>query len=692
MKPGERARVRFAFGALGAVPVFLAGWLGWLQVVQKGEIARAGQAPLRLVPSTADRQSRRTEPVPQPRGTIVDRNGSVLAIDRETYDVRARVSVPQKYQKDVEAFRAYLAQLAFDLAQALVNDPELADRAESRRRHAERLARHFAAAFQTEALPAVGELPEHHPRSADVLVANGVDVLSVVESLRAFPEQRRHQTVTLHFLRSFDRSYPDRDLTFGLVGHVDTRWEALPGDTPKVQTFGVCGLESFVALAPAATQVRNFLKDGTGHAYFVAPLADVPMANVLHATIDIELQRAAVRELTTQAEEGAREGAVTIPQWGALVLVEMATGDVLAAASWHRDEKSPQAASFTPYQSLYEPGSIVKPLVFAYALEAGTVDWSHVYDCASGSATYRQLIGSLGRAKPVRDDHDCAELTPHGILVNSSNIGASYVGLGLSRDQWRDYMRFYGFGTSLQLQLPHERKGGTNRSSFDSKTPMRSFRANSAISFSFGYELQATVMHIARAYLRLFRGAGAELRLCRGVDLGGEWYEAPAGPATGARFRPDVKDAILAAMVDVVSNDPHATGSHLHARMLKELGIDLHGVVAGKTGTAASMIGIPGRGSVSVRNASFVGLLPAEAPRWLAVCVLQKDDSARFYGGSYAAPPAVRLLLQCQKLEERRQLRQESQSGSGGQARATQGPPGDSGWSRGAPETTSVGR
>jgi cell division protein FtsI/penicillin-binding protein 2 len=198
-------------------------------------------------------------------------------------------------------------------------------------------------------------------------------------------------------------------------------------------------------------------------------------------------------------------------------------------------------------------------------------------------------------------------------------------------------------------------------------------------------------MQLARAYLRLFRGRDAELRLVRGAEVGGAWQPAPASP-TGRAFRAEVVDAVRAAMADVVSADPHATGVYLHGRMLKELGIDLHGVVGGKTGTAASTIGIPGRGSVSVRNASFVGFLPADAPRWLAVCVLQKDDSARFYGGSYAAPPAVRLLLQCQQLEERRLLRQESQDVPSGQARDASGSPGDTGWSDAAPESNRSGR
>ena len=94
MKAGERFRVRFAFGLLGGVPVFLAGWLGWVQVAQAGELARDKRAPLRLVAATADRQFQRDELVPAPRGTIVDRNGSVLALDCEVYEVRADIRVP----------------------------------------------------------------------------------------------------------------------------------------------------------------------------------------------------------------------------------------------------------------------------------------------------------------------------------------------------------------------------------------------------------------------------------------------------------------------------------------------------------------------------------------------------------------------------------------------------------------------
>lgn len=688
---GEVLRVRGAFALLGLVPVFLAGWLGYVQVGQAGALQRAGRAPLRLVPATADSQGSRQERVPAPRGTIVDRHGNLLALDCETYEIRADIRVPMGVRDDVGEYRAWLAKVLDALSLALVADPELADREDARKSHVERLAKTLHRELRTGELPASGPVPARHPGRADVLVAGGVDSLAVVEALRQLAAERWFGNVTLHFLRSYQRAYPERDLTYGLVGHTDTKWRKGAAGASWLETTGVCGLEAMAELQPDPNGARPFLADGRGRPYFLAPISDAPLPNVLHSTIDVDLQRIAVKELAAQAEAGAREGKVTIPKWGAMVLVEMATGDVLAAASWHRDTKNAQAASFTPYQSLCEPGSVVKPLVLAYAYEAGKLDWNAQFDCAPGSAEYRERIAHLGRRKPVRDDHDCHVLDPHGIIMNSSNIGAAYVGLLLEREEWEDYMECFGFGRPLGWSLPHGSVGGTNKRSFARDIPIRSFKANSAISFSFGYELQTSTLQMARAYLRMFRGRDAQLRICRGAEVDGKWQPAPS--AIGGRaFRPEVVDAVRAAMMDVVSADPHATGTYMHARMLKELGIDLHGVVGGKTGTAASTIGIPGRGAVNVRNASFVGFLPADNPRWLAVCVLQKDDSARFYGGSYAAPPVVRLLLQCQQLEQRRLQRQEPANGASGQARDASGTPGDSGWSHAVPESKALGR
>lgn len=687
----ERGRLRLFFGALAAVPVFLVGWLGHLQVLQAGEIARGERPPLRLVAATADQQGQHAEVVPAPRATIVDRHGNLLALDREVYEVRARITAPPSARKTVGAFLEYLAQLTTDLARSMVADPELANRAAAETQWREQFAAVLGKAFGTAELSASepgAALPKGWRSSADVRLCGQLEALPVIEALRNLDARR--PSLRLDFVRGFRRDYLEREATFGFVGHVETVWRDRPEGGKELVTVGKCGLEALPVTVAPPGGMRPFRADGRGRPYYTGSDDVGVEPAVVHATLDLDLQRAAIEELARQAESPEREGKGSNPQWGALVLVEVATGDVLAAASWHREAKAGSAASWTPYQNLFEPGSIVKPLVIAHAGELGKVDWDHEFDCTPGGAEYRARIAALGRAKSVSDDHACGRLTAHGILVNSSNIGATYLGLGLEREQWRDYMTFFGFGTSLGLGLPGESKGGTHPKSFDPRIPLKQFRANSAVSFSFGYELQVTALQVARAYLRLLRGSGAELRVCRGVQHGERWDPQSVSPA-GEQLSPEVLERVRAALVDVVSNDPHATGALLHRQFLAE-GVDLHGLVAGKTGTAVSIVGTRDRGKIEVRNASFAGFLPADAPRWLAVGVLQRDDRGKFYGGAYAAPAVVRLLLQAQRSAERRLLQQESGRGADGQVRAVTFSPVDPGWRRPAPGTFSVGR
>lgn len=685
MKPGELLRIRVAFGALLMVPVFLAGWLGWLQVVQAGTIERRDGSLLPLVAKTADRQGWKVETIPAPRGSVVDRNGSVLAADYETYEVRASVGVPSKCRHDLSLFRPWVDRLVDRLARALVADPEETGRDVLYAKYRKRLAAAAKRSWRIGELPETGEWPENHPRTADFLVAVNVDRLAVINALRAYHLSKAYPTVAMHFMHGYRRVYPERELTHGIVGHVNSFRVEQPGGGVTLETAGVCGLESFAALQPREGGHRRYLADGQRRPYFVAPVENAPEGAVLHATLDLDLQRAAVRLLNEQCEQPHHLYKDKYARWGALTLIEIATGDVLAAASWHRGDAPEQARPFAPYQNLFEPGSIVKPLVLSYALEVGALDWTHEYDCHPDHATYDSLIRGLGRRKKVEDDHECNLLTPHGILVNSSNIGAAFIGLQLSREQWQDYIAAYGFGVSLGINLPGESRGGTHPRSFAPDIPLRSFRANSAISFSFGYEMTATVMQVARAYMRMFRGLGADLRLVKALELDGEWHDVPARQDTGPCYRPEVLEAVRRAMVDVVSNDKHATGEWVHALLLKERGIDLHGLIGGKTGTAVSSVGTRDGKKVKRRNASFVGFLPADNPRWLAVCVQQNDGSAHFYGGRYAAPPAVKLLLECQRLFEQRSLHQESRINSGGQTRHIPSgmdlrSPGSTGW------------
>lgn len=92
----ERRLRAFLFGLFGLVPIFLVGRLGFLQVLQAGELNRPGRtSPLRLTPRAADLQRERRDSLPSPRGTLLDRHGATLAIDSDAFEVRADVQLPR---------------------------------------------------------------------------------------------------------------------------------------------------------------------------------------------------------------------------------------------------------------------------------------------------------------------------------------------------------------------------------------------------------------------------------------------------------------------------------------------------------------------------------------------------------------------------------------------------------------------
>jgi cell division protein FtsI/penicillin-binding protein 2 len=677
------------FGMLGAVPVFLAGWLGWLQVAQAGSLRRAdGRAPLALGPEAADAQRRAKELLPAPRGTILDRNGAVLAVDCEVYEVRADVKLRPGVQ-DAASFATVIDSLAGAFADALVQGEPARDHQRLRLREREtllaRLRRAFlgseakdpTSAMCTTTLAAM--LPEQRERN--VLVGTRIKSLAAIEALRELRADQHEGTgVWLHFQRGFDRVYPDREVTWGIVGLEEAKMVPLP-QHEGLQQFvrvGTFGLESLGAVTSGDAGERTFLHDAMRNRYWDSAPQPPETPRVLRATIDLELQKFACAELDRQVRTPAAEGKNKYADWAALVLVDVANGDVLAMASFNGDENL-GASSFAPYQQRYEPGSVVKPLVLAWALEKNGLDWDKVYDCTSAPPHNTRTID--GRA--FHDDHACGQLTPHGIIVNSSNIGAVQIGSQMGRQLWAGYLDFYQFGSKPVLGLRQETLG-RRATDFRSVVPDSQFRRYSASSLSIGYELHVTAVQLARAYLSLLSGRQRGLRLARSVEIDGVTHDAPPAPEGRQELSSATIEAVGAAMQDVVSDDDHATGRFVHKAMLKEEGLDVHGLIAGKSGTAVSTTTKgKDRVKVEVRNASFVAYAPANAPRYLAVCILQKEGNARFYGGSYAAPPVARLLLHALRTEESRRLRQEPPVSVS---------PGESGWSGNAPETGQGGR
>ncbi|MFN7137166.1 MAG: peptidoglycan D,D-transpeptidase FtsI family protein, partial [Thermomonas sp.] len=206
----------------------------------------------------------------------------------------------------------------------------------------------------------------------------------------------------------------------------------------------------------------------------------------LALSIDRRIQYLTYRELRNAvAETGASSGSA--------VVLDVATGEVLAMANF--PTFNPNAVGGSPRDAhrnravtdLMEPGSTMKPLTVAAALEAGVITPSTLFDTNPGwipNGTYR-----------TTDTHNYGVLDTTGVIRKSSNVGAALIARRLSNAQFNEFVRRFGYGRSTGSGFPGEAAGLF-------PTPDR-WSGTSKQTMSYGYGLSATPLQIAHAYATL---------------------------------------------------------------------------------------------------------------------------------------------------------------------------------------------
>ncbi|MBK8975351.1 MAG: hypothetical protein IPM29_05460 [Planctomycetes bacterium] len=657
----ERVRIVVCFGAFGAIALGLVARLSDLQVVRDA-------AALRHTLS----QEVASDTIAAPRGTIVDRAGDPLAIDRPVVEVRAQLTLwgdaradgddrprtlaefctaRDRFASDVVLGLSRCAELRMDVAQRDALRDALRHRIDAALvRRCERLdPSRFGLRDDADGDATVDPLrptPLRDVERIDVLVARDVQHGAVLEELRALDYRRcrsaprgptrandgrvRYQ-VTFDFARRYERDYASPDVLFGLVGAVSDG-AGVAGD----DRIPVGGLEKLRVLLPREPGHRRARADAGRRLFWTADLAEPEPPILLHTTIDVGLSVQADTELDRAAEKVRASYQGSPPEWGALLLVDVPTGELLAGASWAagKDGQRDLHGAFAPTSRVFQPGSVVKPLHVAMGLSRGDYGWDRTVDPARD--------GALSRSRTIREDHPLPVVDVHDILVQSSNVGAVRLGLSMGPQGIEDYLRHYHFGEPTAVLLPGER-AGSRPADITTLNP-REQTIYAGPSVLFGYQIDVTPLQITRAWLSFLHGAERELRLIRGITCDGA-FRAHAAPAVGPRFLdPHVARDVRATLVDVLyeGTAKHIWGD-LDGREFPR------GLVGGKTGTSeytGDAFRWDGtRVRASIRTASFACFAPVEEPRFLCVCVLQKVGATKFYGGAYAAPAAVRLLL-----------------------------------------------
>ncbi len=574
-----------------------------------------------------------------PRGRILDRHGRVLAEDVPGHEVRGEYYLSfEKSAAGAAAAERRLDLLADELTSAVLagEAPSTERRAATRQVLRGRLAR--AAQNQekseVELRPARETRPALVRRKLDFLVADDLRSTAAVLAMTRLTAEREWRPLHLHFQTTYERVYPGGEACVGPVGFIAER-----DRQHEVRQR----IEAIDGLRAGQAGERTLLRGASKTRYWQEDEATPVAAGTVTTTLDLDLQAAAQAEL-----EHAVADVVTTyktePNWGALVLADVETGDILAMGSWVAGAH-PRAAAFTPIQSVFEPGSSVKPLVLSMVLAQGRVDWDHErIDCSEGAPGRGWWVDPPGqvdqkRRRRIVDDHAVGVVTPHEVIVQSSNVGAVKLGLRLGPQGLDDYVETFQLSSRTGLGLPGELAGGRKRDLPSLGATM--FWHYTGPSLCFGYEASVTAVQMLRAYMTLLARQPRELRLLAAVERDG--VQVPlqrAGSAARPPFlREEDLDRIKAAMAGVVSKAHGATGRHV-AEMIEGLGF-APGVIAGKTGTSVRTLPDGSRN----RTASFAGFAPVATPRFVAFCVLQKDRAEGFYGGRYAALAASRLLL-----------------------------------------------
>jgi cell division protein FtsI (penicillin-binding protein 3) len=502
----------------------------------------------------ADTRHLRTERISAHRGTISDRNGEPLAISTPVDSIWVN---PKEFASAVDDIPR--------LARALGVDSRT-------------LMRRITRSMDKEFL----YLKRHlNPEQAEQVLALNLPGINVQ--------------------REYRRYYPASEVTGHLLGFTN------------IDDEGQEGLElAFNHWLAGESGAKRVLKDRLGRSIEnVESIRPAHHGKDLKTSIDLRLQYFAYRSLKAAIKSyEARSGSI--------VVLDVKTGEVLAMVNqptYNPNDRSQFAAARYRNRAItdiFEPGSSIKPLVVAAALESGQYRPSSVVDTAPGYVT----VG----AKRIEDSRNLGRVSLTTILARSSNVGVTKLAMTLEPDQLWDTMTQFGFGTLTTSGFPGESAGML--------THFSHWQPISQATLAYGYGVSVTPLQLAQAYAVI--GDDGGLRPISLVRL--------EQPNDGLQVISQETAAAVRRMLEEVVR-PGGTGT--------KAAVDGYRI-AGKTGTAWKFA--TGGYSEDKYISIFAGLAPASNPRLATVVVIDEPRGELYYGSDVAAPVFADVMAESLRL------------------------------------------
>jgi cell division protein FtsI/penicillin-binding protein 2 len=402
------------------------------------------------------------------------------------------------------------------------------------------------------------------------------------------------------------RSYPEHAIGGQFLGFVVT-----DDQNRRVGRYGVEANQNTLLTGEYGSIVGE--KDAAGRLLTTASLELKPSQNGsdLVLTIDRTVQFTVCRTIASAVQQFQADS-------GSVIVVDPKTGGIISMCSTpdfdpanYGSVKDLGDLNNPAVFASYEPGSIFKPITLAAGLNEGKITPQSTYN-----DTGEETMDDFTIRNSDKLGHGVQTMTE--VLAKSLNTGTIYVQRLLGKDVFRDYVKKFGFGERLGVELAQEAKG--NISSLDKKGKIF------AATASFGQGITTTPLQMVMSYAALANG-GKLLKPHIVAEI-----VRPDG--THELVKPEVLETVVskntsrlisAMMVDVVENG--------HGKRAAVPGY----YVAGKTGTAQ----VPDpRGAGYLKDVtigSFAGYAPAQNPRFVMLVRMDRPKTVQ-YAEASAAP------------------------------------------------------
>lgn len=412
-----------------------------LRLVYVQGIDPTGQAAAAM-----DQRLTHQETLPQ-RGSILDRDGDVLAASVRRYDI----VVDQRLVKDFNEWdREARETVLVDVDSRLASLAEVLGMSEEEVREATIGSRPYAVVRRSVT-------PEVRDKA---MALNVPGLLSEAVDRRTYPNGSIAGSI------------------IGFMGGDGTALEGLELSQDDVMT-GTPGTRTFEVGADGI-RIPN------------APLEEVPAVDGadLRLTVDKDAQWFAQETLGALAAEYDAE-------WANAVVMDVKTGDVIVMAdSTTVDPADPDATegnfrTSTVMSTPYEPGSTGKALPIAAAVDAGKVTATDGFTVPGSQDFDGQTIRDFS-------PHPTFDMTVAGIYARSYNTGTVQIAEKITDEQRYEYMRSFGVGQPIDLGLPQQAGSVL--------VPPEQWDGRQRLTTAFGQGYTQTTLHTAQMYQALANG------------------------------------------------------------------------------------------------------------------------------------------------------------------------------------------